>query len=184
MGARAIWESSILQQPHHKSQPSPSPSPSHRNEQRTVYSALLNTFIDPGDSISISEFPSKLLRLRPFAISISEIHRSCIFSAARTGQDDISLPLLSTYTIHILPPLNCCRSQPIAIRSSRRAAHCRGDIDLFFSSKRSAYLQDGSDSNASFERRPGQNLHCSRLSVIPRWCWRTDSSFLRGRQAK
>merc|ERR1712225_167771 len=136
MGARAIWESSILQQPHHKSQPSPSPSPSHRNEQRTVYSALLNTFIDPGDSISISEFPSKLLRLRPFAISISEIHRSCIFSAARTGQDDISLPLLSTYTIHILPPLNCCRSQPIAIRSSRRAAHCRGDIDLFFSSKR------------------------------------------------
>merc|ERR1712144_63799 len=93
---RAIWESSILQQPHHKSQPSPSPSPSHRNEQRTVYSALLNTFIDPGDSISISEFPSKLLRLRPFAISISEIHRSCIFSAARTGQDDINLPLFST----------------------------------------------------------------------------------------
>merc|ERR1711939_918513 len=78
----------------------------HRIEQRTVYSALLNTFIDPGDSISISEFPSKLLRLCPFAISISEIHRSCIFSAARTGQDDINLPLLSTYTIHILPPLN------------------------------------------------------------------------------
>ena len=46
------------------------------------------------------------------------------------------------------------------------------------------FRSDEPNPNSPRERRPGKDLHCARLSVLPRWCWRPHSTLLRGRQGK
>merc|ERR1712093_433116 len=109
MGARVIWESSILQQPHHKSQPSPSPS--HRiatNSAQSTVPCSIHSLIQAIRFDFEPRIPIKVTALAHVRdLDIGDPPQLHFLSRTdRTGQDDIeSSPPLHT-TIHILPPLN------------------------------------------------------------------------------